>query len=290
LSAFFFLSPSLHLFSGIKAEEFGDYFSCDSAHKYDTKDSGLENIEVLDADTIRVTSKYVTNTIKLFRERDPKNIPWKAAGVKYLFDATGAFLTTEKSAGHDVDHVINTAPPSGDPSMKTLLFGVNHEEYTGQKTVSASSCTTNCLAPMLYLLEKHYKVKSASFTTIHATTGSQNVVDVKFTGKNRTHRSMVNNMIPHKTGASKSVFEVVPSLKGKVTGTSLRIPLINCSLVDCNVTLEDPTVNLEVLEKTIRADPHFGTVYDVNTKMRVSGDFLTSMTPTIFDRPHDVVR
>jgi len=227
--------------TSLNATEISDYLTYDSSHRYDR--SVCKNVEIVNDSLVRING----NEIHLFKDRDARNLKWRSVGVQFVLECTGAYLTTEKGAMHDVDYVIMSAPPKDPDITPTFIYGVNHEEYRGQKIVSASSCTTNCMGPMMKLVSDAFGVESVNFTTIHATTGSQSVVDV-INKKNRTHRSIINNMIPHSTGAAKSIFRVMPELSGKVWGTSVRVPCINCSLLDINITCEDKTANLEAVK------------------------------------------
>jgi len=268
--------------SSLKAEQYADYLRYDSSHKFAVR-MGLQKVEVLSPTRIRIVTDHSTNDVTLFSSRDPKELPWRSAGVEYLLDATGAFLTQEKCANHDVDRVVMTAPPKDPDFTSTFIYGVNHELYEGQSIVSASSCTTNCMAPMLKLVQEEFGIKSANFTTIHSTTGSQHVVDV-LGSSSRTHRSIINNIIPHSTGASKSVTRVIPSLEGKIWGTSIRVPTINCSLLDCNIVTNDETTTLADIADRFSKSDYYKTVYDINNKNLTSCDFLTTSTPCILDQ------
>jgi len=267
--------------SSLKADEYADYLQYDSSHKFAVR-MGLQKVEVLSPTRIRIVTDHSTNDVTLFSSRDPKELPWKSAGCEYLLDATGAFLTQERCAGHDVGRVVMTAPPKDPESTDTFIYGVNHELYAGQNIVSASSCTTNCMAPMLKIVMENFGIKSCNFTTIHSTTGSQHVVDV-LGSKSRTHRSIINNIIPHSTGASKSVIKVIPPLTGKIWGTSIRVPTINCSLVDCNILMGTETATVADIAEKVKKSEHFKTVYDINKKNLTSCDFLTTDTPCILD-------
>jgi glyceraldehyde 3-phosphate dehydrogenase len=257
----------------LTTEDVKDYLLYDSTHNY----SKNFRIEIISQDSIKINN----DIIKLFFDRNAKKLPWRDYGAEYLIDATGCYLTTEKCKDHDIDHVIMSSPPK-DKNTPTFIFGVNHLNYRGEKIVSASSCTTNCIAPMLKLLNDNYTILDANFTTIHATTGSQYTVDV-LNKASRTNRSILNNIIPHTTGASSAITCVLPELEGKINGTSIRIPVLNCSLLDVNVELNDKNVTLNDISNKIKHHELFDIVYHVNDKQLVSCDFLTTTTPTILD-------
>ena len=257
----------------LKITEIEDYLNYDSAHK-----AKLPEFKILsEKENIFQIGRH---KIKLLQDRNPEKLKWRSHDCHYLFDATGAFLTQEKCQEHDVDYVLMSAPAKD--KSPTFIYGANHEKYEGQSIVSASSCTTNCLAPTLKLIQDKYAIKNCNFTTIHAATASQYTVDV-FKKSARTNRSIFNNIIPHSTGASSSITCVLPELKGKIFGTSVRVPVVNCSLLDINIEFEDSNVQLEQVTKLFETTNLYGIVYQVNTKNLVSSDFLTTTTPSILD-------
>jgi glyceraldehyde 3-phosphate dehydrogenase len=258
--------------TNLNINEIEDYLKYDSSHKIYNKNFYFE---IISKDQFKINH----HTITLVSDRNPKNIPWRKFGCNIVIEATGSFLTTEKCSLHDVDNVLITSPAKD--NTNTYVYGVNNDKYNGENIVSASSCTTNCLAPMLSFLHNNYKIKNAVFTTIHASTASQNTVDI-VDQKARTSRSIFNNIIPHSTGASSSISCILPELNGKVFGTSIRVPVINCSLLDLNVELED-TPNLKDLCKLIENSPYYGILYDINYKKLVSSDFITTTIPCIID-------
>lgn len=258
--------------TSIKVKEIEEYLRYDSTHHYD-KNFLFEII----SDT---EFKINNHKIKLFSNRDPKNLPWDEYDCEYLFDCTGSFLTTEKCSSHKVKYTIMSSPAKD--STPTFIYGVNHDKYLGEYIVSGSSCTTNCLAPILKLLNDNYKINHCVFTTIHATTASQYTVDI-VDKKARTSRSILNNIIPHTTGASSSVYSVLPELKGKISGTSLRVPVLNCSLVDLNVELENNKITLADIIGQIKSSQYYNQVYLINDLNLVSCDFVTTIQPSILD-------
>lgn len=258
--------------TSLQINEIEDYLKYDSTHKIYNRDF---HFEIISKDQFKINH----HTITLVSDRNPKNIPWRKLGCNIVIEATGSFLTTEKCSQHDVDNVIITSPAKDD--TPTYIYGVNHNKYKGESVISASSCTSNCLAPMLNFLHENYKIKNAVFTTIHASTASQNTVDI-VDQKARTSRSIFNNIIPHSTGASSSISSVLPELNGKVFGTSVRVPVVNCSLLDLNVELYD-TPDLKNIYNLIETNPYNGILYDVNYKKLVSTDFTTTTIPCIID-------
>lgn len=256
----------------ITLKDVEDYIRYDSNHRYPID----FEFEIVNENTFRVNHHIIT----LISEMDAKKIQWRNYGCNFVVEATGCYLTTEKCKSHNVDFVVISAPPKDD--TKTFIYGVNDHTYKDETILSGSSCTTNCLAPMLRLLNDNYGVKDCVFTTIHATTATQFVVDIVHK-TSRTNRSVFNNIIPHTTGASASVTCVLPELTGKVNGTSVRVPVSDGSLVDLNVELEDPNVRLSDICKLIKDHALYKQVYDISEKKLVSSDFLTTTTPTILD-------
>ena len=246
-----------------------DYLTYDSTHKH-----GINiNVKIIDDNTFQINN----HKINLFNERDAKKICWNC---DYLFDATGAYLTAEKCKSHNVPYIIMSSPPKDFTS--TFIYSVNDDKYNGEHIISGSSCTTNCIAPMLRILEDAFKIKSCVFTTIHATTASQYVVDVQ-QKSSRSNRSIINNIIPHTTGASSSIINVLPKLNGKIHGTSVRVPVVNCSLIDMNIEFETPNVSLSNIEELLKTSKYYNTVFSITNKNLVSSDFNTTITPSILD-------
>ncbi len=245
------------------------YLKYDSVHKYTLE----QPIKIIDKDNFQIGEKVV----HVFRNKSASVLDWKSYGINHVIEATGAYLTTAKCEQHPVDYVIITAPPKDDTPM--FVFNVNEDKYKGEKIISNASCTTNCITPVLKFLNDKYKINNANFTTIHATTASQTTVDT-MNSNNRTHRSILNNIIPHSTGASKAIYDVIPSLEGKVYGTSLRVPVSNVSIVDLNVELEQPTTLDEIMAE-IEKHPFI----QMNPHNLVSCDFITTTYPSIVDRP-----
>ena len=243
------------------------YLKNDSVHQYNKQ----FDLQIIDNDTFELNGK----TVHILRNRDASKLPWKKYNINHVIDATGVYLTNEKAKQHDVDYVIMSAPPKDDTPI--YIYGVNHENYQGEKIISNASCTTNCITPVLRHLSQNYGIKQASFTTIHSSTASQKVVDTAHS-KSRTCRSIFNNIIPHSTGASSSISKVLPQLKDKISGTSVRVPVNNVSLVDLNVELEK-NVSLQTVLKKIENDPHI----EISKDNLVSSDFISSKCPSIVD-------
>ena len=224
--------------------------------------------------------------VPVFSESEAINIPWADAGVEYVIEATGAYLTTEKAMDHikaGAKKVVISAPAKDD--TPTFVYGVNHDKYTtDMHVVSNASCTTNCLAPMAKVIEDNWGIKEGLMSTIHAATAKQKVVDARSMKDWRTGRSVFGNVIPSTTGAAKAVGLVIPSLKGKMTGISYRVPTANVSVVDLNVVLEKPATYAEICEKMKEASETYmkGVLEYVDDEV-VSGDFVGDPCTSIFD-------
>ena len=225
--------------------------------------------------------------VPVFSESEAINIPWAEAGVEYVVEATGAYVTTEKA----MDHVkagakkVLISAPAKDKETPTFVYGVNHDTYTtDMHVVSNASCTTNCLAPMAKVIEDNWGIKEGLMSTIHAATAKQKVVDARSMKDWRTGRSVFGNVIPSTTGAAKAVGLVIPSLKGKMTGISYRVPTSNVSVVDLNVVLEKPATYAEICAKMKEASETYmkGVLEYVDDEV-VSGHFVGDPCTSIFD-------
>ena len=218
--------------------------------------------------------------------RDPSVLPWGELGVEYVLECTGVYLTKEKAQAH-IDAGAKVVVMSGPAKDDTPMFvcGVNLEKYTpDMQFVSNASCTTNCLAPLAKVLNDNFGIVEGLMTTVHASTATQSVVD-GFSKKNwRLGRSVYNNIIPTSTGAAKAVGKVIPELKGKLTGTSMRIPAGDVSIVDLTVRLEKGASYDEICAavKAASEGPMKGVLEYVDEEV-VSSDFRTDAHTSIFD-------
>ncbi len=244
------------------------YLENDSVHHYNKK----WDIHINDDNSFEING----NKIYVLNNRDPSLLNWTHYEINYVIDSTGAFLTTDKASKHNVDYVIMCAPPKDNTPQ--FIYNVNHEKYNGEKVISNASCTTNCITPVLKCILENNEIENASFTTIHATTASQNVSDtINF--KNRTRRSILNNIIPHSTGASKSITKVLPELENKVKGTSLRVPVSNVSVVDLNIRLKNNKTLDELFDEFKNCN-----YVKLEENNLVSIDFTSNECPSIIDK------
>lgn len=213
--------------------------------KYDTVMGRLDGLE-LDGETL----VYGDTEIPTFSEKDPTELPWGELDVDVAFEATGIFRTYEDAAQHieaGAKKVIISAPPKGEKPVKTIVYGVNHDEYSGEAVVSNASCTTNSVAPVAKVLDNEFGIASGLLTTVHAYTGTQSLVDGP-QGKTRRGRAAAENIIPTSTGAAKATTEVLPDLEGKLDGMAMRVPVPNGSITDFVVDLEADVGREEVNE------------------------------------------
>ncbi|MDD5887999.1 MAG: type I glyceraldehyde-3-phosphate dehydrogenase [bacterium] len=187
--------------------------------------------------------------VRVYSEKDPSMLPWKDLDIDVVFECTGLFTSEEKAMAHinaGAKKVIISAPAKGE--IKTIVYNVNHETLTGdERIISAASCTTNCLAPVVDVLDKKFGITKGYMTTVHAYTNDQATLDVahKKGIKARRGRACAANIVPASTGAAKAIGLVCPNLKGKLEGVAMRVPVPTGSVVDLvlelksSVTIED---------------------------------------------------
>ncbi len=203
--------------------------------KYDSVLGNLDEDVSVDGDTIRVADRKV----KVLSERDPANLPWKDLGVEYVIESTGLFRTKETAGKHitaGASKVIISAPAKQEDI--TIVMGVNHDKYDPKNhhIISNASCTTNCLAPIAKVLNDTYGIVKGQMTTIHSYTNDQRILDLPHKDLRRA-RAAALSMIPTSTGAAAAIGLVIPELKGKLDGCSMRVPTPNVSVVDLTVEL-----------------------------------------------------
>lgn len=221
--------------------------------KYDTAHRGYRQNEISDEnDEIIIGNKRV----KVYAKKDPKELPWKEMGIDIVFECTGLFTSEEASMAHieaGAKKVIISAPAKG--NIKTIVYGVNHETLTGQeKIISAASCTTNCLAPVVKVLDDAFEIEQGYMTTIHAYTNDQATLDVahKKGIYARRGRASAANIVPASTGAASAIGKVIPKLEGKLEGTAMRVPVITGSVIDLVLKLKKQVTVEEINEQLQR--------------------------------------
>ena len=212
--------------------------------KYDSVHGKFDGDIEVKADTMIVKGKEV----KLTKERDPAGLPWKELGVDIAIESTGIFTKKADCAKHleaGAKKVILSAP-SKDPLDATIVMGINENDLRPEhKIVSNASCTTNCLAPLVKVINDNFQIEKGLMTTIHAYTNDQNVADVMHKDLRRARAAAIN-IIPTTTGAAKAIGEVIPELKGKLDGMAMRVPVANGSVTDLVVSVKKATGTEEV--------------------------------------------
>jgi glyceraldehyde 3-phosphate dehydrogenase len=251
------------------------------------------------------------DTVHVYAQKDPAQIPWGAHQVDVVLECTGFFTDKDKAMAHitaGAKRVVISAPATGD--LKTIVFNVNHDILDGSETViSCASCTTNCLAPMAKALNDHYGIVTGIMTTIHAYTNDQNTLDAPHPKNDlRRGRAAASNIVPNSTGAAKAIGLVLPELKGKLDGSAQRVPTITGSLTELTCILskktsadeinaimkaaanesygytEDEIVSTDVIGTT------FGSLFDATqTKVMTVGDTQLVKTVSWYDNENSYV-
>jgi len=220
--------------------------------------------------------------------KEPAQLPWKSLGVDYVIEASGLFTDSEKAKGHlaaGAKKVLITAPGKGD--VKTLLMGVNQNEYDPAKhhIVSNASCTTNCLAPLVYvILKEGIGIETGLMTTIHAYTATQKTVDGPSKKDWRGGRAAAINIIPSTTGAAKAVGEVLPAIKGKLTGMAFRVPTVDVSVVDLTFRSARDS-SIEEIDSALKkaSETYLKGILGYTDEELVSSDFIHDPRSSIYD-------
>lgn len=245
--------------------------------KKSSPDKAEDDILIVNGKEMRVVSA-----------KDPSQLPWKDMGVDVVIESTGLFTDVEKAKGHiaaGAKKVIITAPAKGD--CLTVVMGVNHEKYNPAQhhVISNASCTTNCLAPLVYvLLKEGFGVEEGLMSTIHAYTATQKTVDGPSKKDWKGGRTAAINIIPSTTGAAKAVGLVLPEVKGKLTGMAFRVPVPTVSVVDLTVRTVKETSYEEICAAMKRAsETYLKGILDYTDEEVVSTDFIHCSASSIFD-------
>jgi glyceraldehyde 3-phosphate dehydrogenase len=252
--------------------------------KYDTVMGRFQRPIRVDGDTMYIDDEKIIMT----EQRDPAEIPWKELGVQFVVEATGVFrerASLEKHLSAGADRVILTVPAK-DEIDATIVIGVNDDELRPEhRIVSNASCTTNCLAPVVKILDESFGLEQGFITTVHAYTNDQRLADVPHKDPRRS-RAAAENIIPTTTGAARAVGKVMPKLKGKLDGMAMRVPVPNGSIVDLvcrlNTSVDRETVNAAVREAAIGP---MATVVEYSVDPLVSSDIIGNPHSSIFDSP-----
>ncbi|MBS1730232.1 MAG: type I glyceraldehyde-3-phosphate dehydrogenase [Bacteroidetes bacterium] len=269
--------------------------------KYDSAQGRFEAEVKSTEDSIVVNG----DTIKIYAQKDPAQIPWGKHEVDVVIESTGFFADKDKAQAHisaGAKRVVISAPATGD--LKTVVFNVNHEILDGSETIiSCASCTTNCLAPMAKVLNDSFGIITGIMTTIHAYTNDQNTLDAPHPkGDLRRARAAAANIVPNSTGAAKAIGLVLPELKGKLDGNAQRVPVITGSLTELTTILNKKVTVDEVNgamkaasnesfgyteDEIVSSDvigTHFGSLFDATqTKIMNQGDHQLVKTVSWYD-------
>ena len=246
----------------------------DSVHgKFKGSIETLDNALIVNGKTIRITS-----------EKNPENIKWNTLDVDFVIEATGYFTSKEKAALHIKGGAKKVAisAPSKDAPM--FVMGVNHKNLLKSDVIfSNASCTTNCLAPVIKVLEDNFGIVEGLVTTVHSTTASQNTVDGP-SEKWRRGRASLNNMIPTSTSASEALLAVIPEMKGKLLAMAVRVPTVDVSLVDLTVRLEKST-SYDEIKRAMKfaSENELKGILGYTEDNVVSQDFVSESRTSVFD-------
>ena len=250
--------------------------------KHDSVHGRFKGDVSVDGNTLIVNGKK----IRLTAIKNPAELKWGEAKVDIVVESTGFFLTKETCQAHidaGAKKVIQSAPSKDDTPM--FVYGVNHGKYTGEKIVSAASCTTNALAPVAKVLNDTFGIKRGLMTTVHAATATQKTVDGPSSKDWRGGRGILENIIPSSTGAAKAVGVVIPELNKKLTGMAFRVPTSDVSVVDLTVEL-NKEATYEQICAAMKAASESGPLKGVlgyTTESVVSTDFRGETCPSVFD-------
>jgi len=224
-------------------------------------------------------------TIRLTQERDPANLKWNDVGADVVIEATGLFLDKESASKHlaaGAKKVVMSAPSKDDTPM--FVFGVNHATYAGEAIISNASCTTNCLAPLVKVINDKWGLKRGLMTTVHAATATQKAVDSPSNKDWRGGRGILENIIPSSTGAAKAVGVVIPEIQGKLTGMAFRVPTSDVSVVDLTAELNHPASYAEICaEMKTQSEGALKGVLGYTADKVVSTDFRGEVCTSVFD-------
>lgn len=247
--------------------------------RYDTVHGKRADIKLISDNEIQIGK----DKVKILSDRDPNNIDFGAEGAEVVLECTGKFLTTQKAKAFlkgGVKKVVMSAPAKDD--TPTYVININTNEYKGENIISNASCTTNCLAPVVKVLEENFGIENGLMTTIHSYTNDQKLLDSKHSDIRRARAAAVN-MVPTTTGAAKAIGLVMPELKGRLNGYAMRVPTPNVSIVDLNVNLKKATTKEEINELFTKAsEGGFKGLLQIDNEKLVSGDFVGSSFSSIF--------
>ncbi|MDD3738303.1 MAG: type I glyceraldehyde-3-phosphate dehydrogenase [Lentimicrobiaceae bacterium] len=249
--------------------------------KYDTVHGIFDKKIEVEGNNIIVDGKATRFT----SHRDPAEIDWASVGADFVLECTGKFLTAESCQAHingGAKHVVMSAPAKDDTHV--FVYGVNHKEYKGETFASNASCTTNCLAPLVKVINDEFGIEEGLMTTVHSLTSTQKIVDGSSSRDWRRGRAAGSNIAPSSTGAAKTVGIIIPELKGKLTGMAFRVPTLNVSVVDLTCRLKKSTSYEEIKEVIKKsAEGNMKGIIQYVDEPLVSSDFIGNSYSCIFD-------
>jgi len=276
-----FFERKIEEFNIIAINDLGDIKSNIHLLKYDSVHGTFPLLVRDENDSIEIDNKK----IHFFKEANPLNLPWKKLGIDLVIESTGVFTDREKAEMHlnaGANRVIISAP-SKNPDI-TVVFGINHKMIKDEhKIISNGSCTTNCLAPIAFLMDNSVGIESGYMTTVHSVTGDQNTIDTLHKDLRRARNSLIS-IIPTSTGAARAMGEVLPNLKGKIDGSAIRVPTPNVSLVDFKFYSKKSTTSSELKNIFLKAENHeLKSIIQTVSDPMVSGDFNHNPHSSIID-------
>ncbi|MFT4576356.1 MAG: glyceraldehyde 3-phosphate dehydrogenase [Polaribacter sp.] len=249
--------------------------------KYDSVHGAFDGTVEVDNGKLIVNG----NEIRISAERNPADLKWDEIGADYVMECTGIFTSLEKAQLHidgGAKKVVISAPS---PDAPMFVMGVNNDKLTAEDTIiSNASCTTNCLAPIVKVLNDNFGIIEGLMTTVHAATATQKTVDGPSMKDWRGGRSAIHNIIPSSTGAAKAVGKVIPEMNGKLTGMAFRVPTMDVSVVDLTVRLEK-SASYEDIKKAMKkaSENEMKGILGYTEELLVSQDFIGDTRTSIFD-------
>lgn len=253
--------------------------------KHDTVHGTLKNKISAEKNILKVDR----DKIAILAERDPQKLPWKKMGVDAVLESTGFFRTRESAGLHlkaGAKRVIISAPPKGEQPIRQIVLGVNEKTFDKKskddRILSMASCTTNCLAPMVKILNERWGIENGFMTTIHAYTNDQKILDLPHKDLRRA-RACAESIIPTTTGAAKAIGAVIPDLKGKLDGISVRVPVPDGSLVDLAANLKVEATSDEINRAFFRASGKLKGILQYADWPVVSRDIVGNPNSCVFD-------
>ena len=276
-----FFERNIEEFNIVAVNDLGNIKSNIHLLKYDSVHGTFPLSIKDDNDSIEIEN----NKIHFLKEANPINLPWKKLGIDLVIESTGVFTDREKAEMHlsaGAKRVLISAP-SKNPDI-TVVFGINHKMINdNHKIISNGSCTTNCLAPIAFLMDNSVGIESGYMTTVHSVTGDQNTIDTLHKDLRRARNSLVS-IIPTSTGAARAMGEVLPNLKGKIDGSAIRVPTPNVSLVDFKFYSKKSTTSSEIKDIFLKAENNeLKSIIQTVSDPMVSGDFNHNPHSSIID-------